>query len=668
MATPDWIKKTESNRANFFSNEESVPSSVSNYRKRRDFLSKEGLIKNKDSSSISGLFKPNERQKEYEDKYFSNPYSSEKNPFLNAISKPGVFIAKGINRSIAKGINRFTPPQAVGPTISGLFKPDERQKEYEDKYLSNPYSSEKNPFLNAISKPGVSISRGINRFIVPPWRGSADSLAESYEISRKGGITDQIESGFLPPERLKLYKSLDKTTSQVIGEAAQAVLSVYMPSSLGGNLKTRIISGRSKEASAKILSNPLLKTLLTPMFKNASGPNAASKMVIASNSFEQGVYGSLFGAGQALSEQKGGTEALKTIALNAGIGALFGAVLSGVIVVPSEVRKKIEQLDAMGYLNKLKAFEKTKGINVESTSYSNKIDIRTPNQRRDAYFKSQGYEPLTPSNELPVIAFGNKNKSKPKQDNLPEIDMGDGKPLPKTETPKKIYESENFTFEPVKDESRFEKQVKTDKVKDIENVKTDKIKDIENVKTDKIKDIENVKTDKIKDIETTSSKTTVKKVKMDDIYRPKKFTKQVNREQEAIVLSKGIEEIEDIAFGRKPSTDNVPASAHLAVLKNKADEIFEKTGDITLAQKIAYNQDVTSIDAQGLQSAKIANSDNLSDIIRDVEKMNETNIIKRKKINKEKEILNIKKAIKKALEDPQVDRMIIRSAINDLIC
>lgn len=111
--------------------------------------------------------------------------------------------------------------------------------------------------------------------------------------------------------------------------------------------------------------------------------------------------------------------------------------LAGQIVIGGKIMKNIERYASEG---KIITPEEAKKIVAESTSVENKIPITTPKSLYAEYRKSQGYEPYTPSDQLPTIDFGPKVK-----ETLPVIQVGESIKLTKTPDGKYTYEPINST-------------------------------------------------------------------------------------------------------------------------------------------------------------------------------------------------------------------------------
>lgn len=121
-------------------------------------------------------------------------------------------------------------------------------------------------------------------------------------------------------------------------------------------------------------------------------------------------YGALGGAGQALTATPNATDAdiLKQTLTQGGIGAAGGALLG---LGGAAAGKGLAKL-----LGKSKPIELPTVPPDEPPPGSSAPTVLTPEQKQAAYAKAQGYEPITPTERLPVIQAGPKNK-----DTLPTI-------------------------------------------------------------------------------------------------------------------------------------------------------------------------------------------------------------------------------------------------------
>lgn len=124
--------------------------------------------------------------------------------------------------------------------------------------------------------------------------------------------------------------------------------------------------------------------------------------------------------------------------------------------------------------------------------------------------------------------------------------------------------------------------------------------------------------------------------------------------------------VEDIAMGKRvDTTNNTPADAYLAFLKNKADE----TLDIDLIEKLK-NSDVASESGQKLGANKLAKENNIVDVSRDIEKQ----LMKNKGLSED----SIKKESKKiadkiteifdSFKNTPVTRETLINALEDIKC
>jgi hypothetical protein len=127
-----------------------------------------------------------------------------------------------------------------------------------------------------------------------------------------------------------------------------------------------------------------------------------------------------------------------------------------------------------------------------------------------------------------------------------------------------------------------------------------------------------------------------------------------------------INEAKRVAMGgNKTIQNNIPKNAYLSVMKN----IAEETGDVKLAKELAFS-DVSSKGGQELVASKIANTDNVTDTLREIR------LSKLKRFNVDEKVFNknaddMVKSIKNQIDNMSSKKSTIqevREIINDLIC
>jgi len=622
----------------------------------------------------------------------------------------------------------FGTVKAAGKGFLDMFtNPSEAQKAYEANYL--PYAPKSNPIIRAITAPGVASVRVATRLFNPGVMPLADDVANIYEVSRKGGIADQVKEGKIPASYLDDIAVLKKNGYNITGDVAQAVLSLY-----GGSAVKNVATAGAKEGV---------------------------KQAFIAGAKETAPVGLLFGAAQVASE--GETDIKKiasTLGVSTAMAMLLGGMVRGTVPATKSVSAKIAKL-----------FEEKKiKVPVVSESVPSNIKVNTPNSRYSDYRASQGYEPYVDPNTLPVIEGGapivDRNAlptikpgekspvALPKVDNsgLPEIQMDpiqritktssaivrDGKQAP--ELIQQIYNPIKRSPEPAPpkvrptktsfevpdefqqkkteleirkealnqspfnklDARRYQKEGDIRELGDVANKKVaDKmqndmgevgIEDATKFQEEYTKFRENkaqfIQDEKIFKQEVKDAKSSFKSevasledvakqssladdiaTQMEKDYPNNSFDRQTNKQQIEAVLKKDRDEIIQIAMGNKKSTDGIPEVAHYAVLKNIADQEAAK-GDISLAREISYSN-IDRKAGQNLQAANIAMKDNVSDIIKDVRIKMEDNLPTRVKKGKEVEIGRIKKTINDALkgiEDMKPTREMIISALEKIKC
>jgi hypothetical protein len=258
----------------------------------------------------------------------------------------------------------FGTVKAAGKGFLDMFtNPSEAQKAYEANYL--PYAPKSNPIIRAITAPGVASMRVATRLLNPGLMPLADDVANIYEVSRKGGIADQVKEGKIPASYLDDIAVLKKNGYNITGDVAQAVLSLY-----GGSAVKNVATAGAKEGV---------------------------KQAFIAGAKETAPVGLLFGAAQVASE--GETDIKKiasTLGVSTAMAMLLGGMVRGTVPATKSVSAKIAKL-----------FEEKKiKVPVVSESVPSNIKVNTPNSRYSDYRASQGYEPYVDPNTLPVIEGG----------------------------------------------------------------------------------------------------------------------------------------------------------------------------------------------------------------------------------------------------------------------
>lgn len=333
-----------------------------------------------------------------------------------------------------------------------------------------------------------------------------------------------------------------------------------------------------------------------------------------------------------------GNAALKTAATKAGLGKVGSTVAANAVegVAYNTATNVLNDRKAMentgvaaaasvilpAVLNKLlKSKTVTKEVidAVDQIEESIPVAVQaskklSPLERLKIYSKQQGYEPYKASNELPVIDMGGKPKGSVE---LPTIQTGS---VAKQTKPIKG----DVTFETINPETNmpFSRADKLPKQTDIPTSNITQQIDLP--------------------IQAKPAPKTIKN-------EPISFQNQTNEVQQSTVLNDfelDPQKVEDIALGKRiDTTNNVPADAYFAFMKNKADE----TLDLNLIEKLK-NSKVASVSAQKLQANKLAKENNIVDIVKDIE----SELLKRKGSNVktiEKESVDAVKKINSTLQE-----------------
>lgn len=146
-----------------------------------------------------------------------------------------------------------------------------------------------------------------------------------------------------------------------------------------------------------------------------------------------------------------------------------------------------------------------------------------------------------------------------------------------------------------------------------------------------------------------------------DDYQPGTF-----EDWSKTIRSLDVNEVKKVAMGGdKITQNNIPKNAYLSVMKN----IAEETGDVKLAKELAFSN-VSSKGGQELVASKIANTDNVTDTLREIR------LSKLKRFNVDEKVFNKNadetvKTLKNQIDNMSSKKSTIaevREIINDLIC
>lgn len=187
--------------------------------------------------------------------------------------------------------------KSIGGGIKDMFTNPSPEQKHIEQLLGPP----KNPLEKYVLMPTY---KTITRFLSPIFQPFADDVAEIHEVSRKGGIADQIAAGRIPPAVLDQFAVLQKTAPQIVGDVAQAVLATG-------------VSGLAAEEAVVPKGMSILKYGIGEGLK----------------------VGTAFGGAQAASSgSKDPAEIAAIIGLNSAIGGLFGGTVSGIASALSRVK------------------------------------------------------------------------------------------------------------------------------------------------------------------------------------------------------------------------------------------------------------------------------------------------------------------------------------------
>lgn len=167
------------------------------------------------------------------------------------------------------------------------------------------------------------------------------------------------------------------------------------------------------------------------------------------------------------------------------------------------------------------------------------------------------------------------------------------------------------------------------------------------------------------EIKTQSISKDVDKISKDisnvDDYQPGTF-----EDWSKTIRDLDVNEVKKVAMGGdKITQNNIPKNAYLSVMKN----IAEETGDVKLAKELAFSN-VSSKGGQELVASKIANTDNVTDTLREIR------LSKLKRFNVDEKVFNKNadetvKSIKNQIDNMSSKKSTVeevKEIIRDLIC
>lgn len=369
-----------------------------------------------------------------------------------------------------------------------------------------------------------------------------------------------------------------------------------------------------------------------------------------------GTTGSEFQKKAATGEDISGKNILYGTAGGAILNPLIGLLGRGA----GNLMDDVANLKNMKYLSEFP--DVLRKLNVDEGSAGSKIKLNTPRTRLKAYSDKMGYEPIIPDADLPTIDFGGKPKS-----DLPTIRIDEpnyGRPL-----------SEYSPLEGARtilDNGKKSKQVLDMAVPDdtppVSKTPLKTIRRVDNQVAEAPR-IDSTQKMPVREVVAPNSKIDDARVERIVNKANETFESQTNKQQIQAVLAKDLDEVTDIALGRKNSTDNIPNTAHYAVLKDMVDNQRVDV-DVDLVMKLA-DSPVASKSGQALQANKISRNDTLVDIIKDTKnkleaKKSKTAIQKRdfEVNNATKEIIETMNKFKKM----SATREMIVDAINKITC
>lgn len=552
------------------------------------------------------------------------------NEFLRIQQKYGTAPKPETPKSIAQNASQIA--SSGKSFLTEMFAPTKTQQEFESQVLPQ-YSTNQNPVVRAITAPGTAIARGglktISR-LTPLLQESTKNITERQVMRtpEMQSIKQQIDTGALPKEILSDFDTLEKNKKQMTGEALGGLLEIFTPG-LGGKILTRGISSPIKQG-------------------------------IVRGGVEGAAVGNLYGWAQVMADDDYSWEAVsRKVGVSTVMMGAFGAILGGVVPVSRTVQQDIQNfLRVKGMsdteIRRLQNIMDSKKLEVQSAAAPSDIPVGTPRTRQADYGQRMGYEPITPQSELPTIEF---RSGVPRTTGELPVIQADAPTLRAVAPPGMRYEPIAETAAEIVSSGRqapsLLRQVARPDADDVrfETPRVETAPTRPNAITETIakqeatpqatKPIEKV-------IEPTQAVADADAVAKRINARGNEFTPQVNKEQIAKIQKKDLEEVKDIAFGRAKTKDEVPPEAHLAYLKNIADDMAQK-GDTSLALELQYSN-IGSRAGQNLQSLNIAKQGNIVDTLRDVRLAMEQNLPSSVRKRKDIEIRNIEKQIKEAVD------------------
>jgi hypothetical protein len=533
-----------------------------------------------------GLYEDFQKTKKTSEGGLYGEFLKTKEPQQSTFSK-----VAGVTKSVGKGIlDMFTNPAPA-------------QQEYEKQVLPDYYKGD-SKIMKYATAPGTAVARGalktFSRLITPGLTPLTTDIAEIREVSKKGGIADKVASGELPASTLEDFKVLKKTSPQIVGDVAQAVLTFY-----GGS-------------AAKNLAS--------------AGTKGAFKQSFIQGAKEMAPLGTLFGGATLASEGETDIKNIaKTLAISTATAGILGGIVKGTIPASAIVRNKVENL----FAEKKIPVTRVKIESVPSTGGVPKIN--TPKSLYAEYRAKQGYEPYLQQSELPVIEMGAKRNP---SSELPTIQIGEKTPKIKGDI---IYEPINpietikKTSSTIVDKGTKSPEVVQSIAKEIPRVVPKQTEITGTTIVPKLSsDIEQnaIKKDLISHFEGLPE---IQKMNMDE------QTKGVSD-----LINSDYEKAKRIALGKENAPGNLENGSVFVGVRGKA----AREGDVATLKALATESTVSSQATrmgQGIKSLDVKDSVDPVELMQSVAKARETGLEKRIKGTKSNTVKEIKDVVKKNL-------------------
>jgi hypothetical protein len=496
----------------------------------------------------------------------------------------------------------FPAAKTIGKGFLDMFNNPSEAQRSYERQVLPQYNPTKSKIINTLGVPGTAVARGMQKTFS---RLIAPSILD-------------VGSDLAQDHEIRRKGGIaDKVES---GELPPEVLQDFSTFQKSGYQRLGDLGQSFLEVATPGVGATAVKT----------GVKLGTKAAFKQGFKELAPIGTLSGGFQIMSEGgeplkgKNSFEIAKDLSIKIGVSTftmgVFGGILGGTIPATRALQNEVSNFLSIKNLSKrdIEMIASMRKVPVQGDDVANKIGIKTPTTKHTAYSKRQGYEPYNQGEELPTIDFGKTNKP----NEGPIIDFKTG--LPRKKTPEPIDTGDYIDF----DTGIPRKKTPEPSAKNV--------------------------------VAIPEPQSPIIKPK------PRVFVPQTNKQQVKNLSKKTDDELVDVLEGRAPSEDNLPPTAYLSELKNRATDQAAK-GDMNLTDRIK-NSDVGSLSGQDLQANKIAQSDNIVDMVRNIEKKMEEKMPKATQATKDKFITDTISKMKEAFSGFKPKRSLIREVLDVITC